>query len=268
LDPVLLAFFDFFIVLLFALAAVLLKAIDGRGFIASFSVGFSILYFGGWSWFIIVAAFFTLGVGFTWYKYSYKKKIGAAQEKGGARNWPNILANGALASLLSIMESFYGGSSFAFMFLGCIAASTSDTVATEVGLLSKKTPRLITNPKIEVKPGTSGGVTAVGFAGSFFSAIVIGILAIALGVGNKGIILLPAVVTSGVLGSAFDSFLGATLQRKAYCRICLKQTEQLKHCGERTFRISGIPFLENNVVNFLSTVSGAVISYTFYLLFM
>jgi uncharacterized protein (TIGR00297 family) len=266
LNQVLLAFFDFFIVLLFALAAVLLKAIDSRGFIASVAVGFSILYGGGWNWFAIVAAFFTLGVGFTWYKYSYKRKIGAAQEKGGARNWPNILANGGLAAVFSMLELVYGGSIFAFLFLGSIATATSDTVATEIGLLSKSRPRLITKPSMRVNPGYSGGVTAYGIMGSFISALIIGILASFLGVGGDKIIVILCSVSSGVLGSLFDSFLGASLQRKSYCRICLKPTEHLKHCGENTIRTSGLFFMDNNVVNLISTLFGSLISYFFFLL--
>ncbi len=267
MDQFILAFLDLFIVVLFALAAVLLRAIDSRGFIASVVVGFSILYGGGWSWFVIVAAFFTLGVGFTWYKYSYKRMIGAAQEKGGARNWPNILANGGLGAVFSIMEYIYGGSIFAFLFLGSIAAATSDTVATELGLLSKKTPRLIIKPREEVKPGSSGGVTIYGFIGSFFSALIIALLAAFLGLAENKLLLLATVVSAGVLGSAFDSFLGATLQRKAYCRICLKPTEHMKHCGERTVRTSGLAFLENNLVNLLSTLFGSLVSLLFFIYF-
>jgi uncharacterized membrane protein len=54
-----------------------------------------------------------------------------------------------------------------------------------------------------------------------------------------------------------DSLIGAAVQRKGYCVICLKPTEALKHCGEWTRPTQGSRYIENNVVNVLSTVAGA-----------
>lgn len=260
LDPFINAMFDLIIVVLFAISAVLLKAIDSKGFLASVAVGFSILYGGGFSWFIIVATFFTLGVGFTWYKYGYKKKLGAAQEKGGARNWPNILANGGSAAFFSILELRFGGGIFAYLFLGSIVAAASDTVATEFGLLSKSLPRLITDLKKQVRPGTSGGVTLQGSFGAFLSSVVIGVIAILLRFPGSYFTIIFASIVSGLGGALFDSILGATLQRQGYCKVCLRETERLKHCGETTVRVSGLPGFDNNIVNFVATLFGSFIS--------
>lgn len=62
----------------------------------------------------------------------------------------------------------------------------------------------------------------------------------------------------GVFGAVFDSVLGATLQRKGYCPVCLRPTEALTHCGEKTVRTGGVPFIENNIVNMLATLAGAL----------
>ena len=105
----LISIIDLGIVVAFALVAIGAKAIDKRGFLASLLVGYPILLGGGWQWFAIVATFFVLGVAFTWYRYEYKKSIGSAQEKGGTRNWPNILANGGVAALLGFAEFLGGG---------------------------------------------------------------------------------------------------------------------------------------------------------------
>jgi len=126
---------DLAVVVAFALAAIGAKAIDRRGFLASLAVGYPIILGGGWRWFVIVATFFVLGVAFTWYRYGYKKSIGSAQEKGGTRNWPNILANGGVASLLGLGELLGGGLLFSVLYVGVISAAASDTVATELGLL-------------------------------------------------------------------------------------------------------------------------------------
>lgn len=245
------------VVIVFALTAISLKAIDGRGFLASVAVGYSILIGGGWPWFIVVAIFFTLSVLFTFYRYEYKKKLGTAQEKGGARNWPNILANGGAASLFALGELFYGGAVFAVLFLGSVATSASDTVATELGLLSHQRPRLLTRLGSPVSPGTSGGVTPLGFFGAALAAFVIGVIALLLRMLPNGLAVVVIALAGGVIGALADSVLGATVQRKGNCVICGMSTEALKHCGEPTHRTDGAPFIENNVVNLLASVVGA-----------
>ncbi len=251
---------DLAIVIAFALTAIWARAIDRRGFLASLLVGYPILLAGGWRWFVIVATFFVLGVAFTWYRYEYKKSIGSAQEKGGTRNWPNILANGGVAALLGLGEFLYGGGLFSILYVGAISAAASDTLATELGLLNRSPPRLVTNLRKKVSPGTSGGVTPLGFAGSLLAAVLIGVVSALLGVAGS----LPAPdvvavsVSGGIVGSLADSVVGGTVQRKSFCVVCGKPSESVVHCGEPTRYISGIRFLDNHVVNVIATVFGAL----------
>jgi len=245
------------VVLAFALAAVLLKTIDSRGFLASATVGFAVMYGGGPTWFVIVAVFFSLGVVFTLYKYGYKHRLGSAQGKGGARNWPHILANGGLASIAAVWNITTPGIVPATVFLGAVSTSAADTVATELGLLSRSKPMLITHPSRVVTPGTSGGVTALGFVGASFASLVMGVMALLLGILPDPYLILPVCMVGGVFGAVSDSLVGASVQRKGYCVVCLKPTEALKHCGERTRATQGKWYIENNIVNVLSTMAGA-----------
>jgi len=252
---------EFFLVVAFAAAAVLLKTIDAQGFLASAVVGFAVIYGGGFPWFVIVAVFFTLGVAFTLYKYGYKRRLGSAQGKGGARNWPHILANGGLASVAAVWNLASPGPIPTAVFLGAISTSAADTVATELGLLSHSQPKLITDPSSAVPPGTSGGVTPLGFVGSLFASLVIGIMALALGVLSDPYLVIPICTIGGTFGAVFDSLLGATIQRKGVCVVCQKPTERLRHCGEKTRTTRGNRYIENNVVNVLSTVAGAAAAF-------
>ena len=251
---------EFFVVVAVALAAVLLKAIDARGFLASAIVGFAVVYGGGLQWFVVVAVFFILGVVFTLYKYGYKRKIGGAQGKGGARNWPHILANGGFASVIAMLNLLIPGSAMGALFLGAISTSAADTVATELGLLSRSQPRLITSPSKIVAPGTSGGVSTLGFAGAGLASLVIGVLAVPLRILPNPYLIIPLCLIGGLFGAVVDSLIGATVQRKGYCLICLKPTEALKHCGEPTVTTRGSPAIENNLVNVMSTVAGGAAS--------
>ncbi|MDG6902502.1 MAG: DUF92 domain-containing protein [Nitrososphaerota archaeon] len=255
--PLVTAVVQFFVVVAVSLAAVLLKTIDARGFLASAAVGFAVMYGGGFQWFTIVAAFFILGVAFTLYKYGYKRKLGGAQGKGGARNWPHILANGGVASIAAVANLFYPSPALAAAFLGAVSAAAADTAATELGLLSKGQPRLITNPSKTVLPGTSGGVSPLGFVGAAFASAVIGALGLILGVLPDHYFLFPICLAGGLVGAVADSLIGASVQRKGHCVVCLKPTESLKHCGEKTRTTKGSPFVENNVVNVAATVAGA-----------
>jgi uncharacterized protein (TIGR00297 family) len=262
LNPVL-AFLEVGIVIAFALVAIAAKALDRRGFLASVFVGVGIFLGGGWTWFVIIACFFVLGVGFTWYEYGHKRSLDGAQEKIGTRNWPNVLANGGLAACFGFAELFTGWSVFAVLYLGAMSAAAADTVGTEVGLLSRVTPRLITHPTESVPPGTSGGVTAAGFFGSTGAALVIGLLAVVLGVikgADAGLVIL-VVLSGGLIASIADSLVGATLQRKGVCTVCGNPSENSRHCDTPVKRRSGIGFIDNNVVNLFATIVGALVSF-------
>ena len=100
--------------------------------------------------------FFVTGSALTRFHYEYKKKLGSAQEKGGTRSWPNAIANGGLSAAIAIAEYFTHQEIFVIAFLTSVAAAMSDTIATEIGLLSKSKPKLITNLSKTVEPGTSG----------------------------------------------------------------------------------------------------------------
>ncbi len=145
----------------------------------------------------------------------------------------------------------------------------SDTIATEIGLLSNSRPRLIINPKKTVVQGTSGAISALGEIAGLASAIGLAglgaLLHVVSGSHFHAAYAFFAVVVAAFLAMNFDSLLGATLQGKNRCKVCGKATENFRHHGEPTISEKGIRFLDNNMVNLIATISAALISVAIYL---
>jgi uncharacterized protein (TIGR00297 family) len=99
------------------------------------------------------------------------------------------------------------------------AAVAADTFSSELGILSKSKPRLITSLTLrQVPPGTNGGVTAAGLGAGLLGSFTIALTsAILLPFCSEFEIRDRAVWTValsfwGLLGSVLDSLLGGLLQ--------------------------------------------------------
>ncbi len=272
------------IVGLFGILSYKIKIVSTSGVIAGAIVGLTVWIFGGWSWFILILTFHLSAGAFTKYKYQRKIREGLAQEKGGARPWPNVMANGGFPTICAALEGLMvllslNGDIFLFGFIGGVTTMCADTIATEVGLLSKTPPRLVTHLRQKVPPGTSGGITILGELGALIGAVLIGGLAWLLaGLGlmrnpfTNALVpftyqLLIAAVTAGMIGCLIDSIFGATIQGIFLCNKCKKITEKAKHCGEKSIHQRGIAFFENNMVNFTSAMIGGLIAMGVYIIF-
>jgi uncharacterized membrane protein len=69
----------------------------------------------------------------------------------------------------------------------------------------------------------------------------------------------------GVLGCNIDSLLGATIQAIYKCPSCGTLMEKkISCCGQPLKHYRGIKFIDNNAVNLLSTMFGAIIPIILY----
>ena len=134
-------------------------------------------------------------------------------EKGTRRDLAQTLANGGAAALLVLAGRAYPASPWFPALVGALATTNADTWATEIGLLSRRAPRLITTGRA-VSPGTSGGVSPLGTGAAAAGAALIGAVAVLgqrLGGARAGW-LLPLGLSAGLGGAFADSLLGATVQ--------------------------------------------------------
>ena len=182
-----------------------------------------------------------------------KQRGSLAQANGARRDAWQVLANGGFATLCILLGPQRGGGGF----LGALSAAGADTWATELGMLARRDPRLITTWR-PVAAGTSGGITPEGLLASCAGALSVGAAWSLLGGGWRG---LPVAVVAGLCGSLTDSLLGATLQALYRCPTCDALTEEPRHrqCGQPAELVRGQAWATNDTINALSTLAGALI---------
>lgn len=185
---------------------------------------------------------------------------GGASGGEGPRTHIQVLANSLVASVLSLLHAYqlhrrkdaliaslsgsetetapgslcfsWGGDLLVIGIIANYASVAADTFSSELGILSRAQPRLITSWNLrKVPPGTNGGVTPLGlFAGLVGSMIIVAAAMFFLPLCNDSTagrlggglagwtddqrrILMAGLAVWGTLGSLLDSFLGGIFQR-------------------------------------------------------
>ena len=260
---------DLVIALLFSLIVVALfywrGSLSRSGAAGALIVGTLIFGFGGVAWGVLLALFFISSSLLSHFREEEKKAAAEKFDKGHRRDIGQVMANGGLGSLIAVLSALAPSPVWYPMFIGAMATVTADTWATELGTLARNPPRLITSGR-PVEVGTSGGVSPLGTAVSLAGGAVIGLTAALLpGELAPGIALLAGAL-GGLVGSLFDSLLGATVQQIYYCDVCQKDTERKLHkCGHETRPLRGWSWLNNDLVNLLASLVGGLVAATVWL---
>jgi uncharacterized protein (TIGR00297 family) len=242
------------------------KSLDNSGAAVGWTVAFSqmIVHVG---LFCSLATFFVTSSVLTKFKSAVKAKIEDEHKEGGQRNWVQVLCNGGVNLLYALLYMYYmdkrgymsgeeedGVGAWLIVASMCsFACCNGDTWASEVGpVLSRGNPYLITTWE-EVPKGTNGGVSIVGTVASAVGGLVV---AVAFAISSQSSF--PAFLElsllgllSGLLGSALDSLLGATVQFSGWDS---EKNRVVNSPGKNVKRISGIDLLDNHLVNLTSSV--------------
>jgi uncharacterized protein (TIGR00297 family) len=217
-------------------AAYAARTVNRSGVIAGFLVGFLIYAFLDWRGYLLLMAFFVIGSAAT--KLGYRKKAAEklAQEDKGRRGARHALANAGVATACALFAAMTPYPVlFALAFAGAFATAAADTSSSEIGQLLGRRTYLATTFR-PVPRGTEGAVSLEGTTAGILASLVIAALGAALGLFPwKGV---AVVVFAAFVGTTFESVVGAALEKRR--------------------------LLDNEALNFLNTLVGALVAAAFY----
>jgi uncharacterized protein (TIGR00297 family) len=232
------------------------------GSVATFLLATIIYGVGGWKWTTPILTFFIISSLLSKYGKARKKKFEIIFDKTDKRDAGQVAANGGVAGIIIILWHFYPHRvELYYFYIASIAAVTADTWGTEIGTLWKGKPRSIITMK-KVEPGTSGGVSLQGTLGALIGAFIVTVSAVVINNSDFSIQLIAAIVISGLIGSLIDSLIGATIQAQ-YQVSGGKLTEKTAVNGVKTTLVRGIGWIDNDVVNWVCALSGAIVMFLY-----
>jgi uncharacterized protein (TIGR00297 family) len=219
------------------LAAVAYKArtVDASGVVGGFLVGFTIWAFLDWQGFLLLLAFFVIGSACTKLGYKRKAAQNLAQEKGGRRGARHAFANAGVATACALFAALTDYPVlFGLAFAASFATAAADTASSEIGQLLGRRTFLITTFRPGAR-GTEGAVSLEGTLAGIAASLVIAALGALLGLYPwLGV---PAIVVAAFVGTTFESVVGAALEKRQ--------------------------LLDNEALNFLNTLVGALVAVVF-----
>jgi uncharacterized protein (TIGR00297 family) len=192
--------------------------LTASGSITAFVLGMMIGGFGSIGWLLILVFFTVFGFIVTRYRIKEKTEMGLQEGKKGERTHRNVLANAFVPAIVAILAwalQMQHEAIPAIVYLSSISVAASDTVASEMGILSSKV-RLITTME-RVEPGTDGGISTYGTAWAFMGAVgasIFGWIVLFPDDLLNPLVLVPIII--GFIGCNIDSLVGATLERGGY----------------------------------------------------
>ncbi|KAK9350848.1 integral membrane protein DUF92-domain-containing protein [Lipomyces doorenjongii] len=236
------------------------KSLTPRGIFAAVIVGL-IHAIHPWSIFtVLLFTFFITSTAFTKVKVNIKRTLTAGGGEG-PRNEIQVMANSLPATILILIHFFtkttkcWNSDVLTVGIIAQYAAVTADTWSSELGILSKQSPILITTLH-KCPPGTNGGVSQTGLTAALGGGAIIGVIAAiftpfchtwSIAARLK---LVVAITIAGFVGSIVDSLLGAVLQQSVVNdRGKIIEVEGGKKMVLKGKVVSGSNILSNNQVN-------------------
>ncbi len=197
------------------------------------------------------------------HQISYGRKV---ETKEGARDWSQVFANGLMAAIASLWYLFSSNEVALVMFGASIAEAFSDTLAGEMGRISRSRPVSIITFR-PVDSGMSGGVTAFGTMSGFAASAFIATLWALLFKNPHTQAGASFICLAGFAGCIIDSLLGALVQVLYKDKEGNWSEKPFDKDGNSNSYIHGIKWMDNDMVNFVSNTFACVFATGLYLIF-
>ena len=263
--------YGFAVAFVFGILAYLLRLISLSGMIGGAIFGTIIYGCTGWQGFSIPLVFFIIGSLCTKHGYKKKAEMGIAQEEGGKRGAKHALANILAGTIFAViffalniifpmnntgnLTVFLLSLSLITAMAGSFATAAADTGSSEIGQVYGKTP---INPLTfqKVAPGTEGAISIEGTLFGIFASVIVALTAL----------------FTGLFGNTFTPFVeAADLQVAPVATILMAVSVVigafLGNVIESLIGVLGGKNINNEVLNFLNTLIGGLISGLIYFAF-
>ncbi|MDF9797007.1 uncharacterized protein (TIGR00297 family) [Catalinimonas alkaloidigena] len=227
------------IVVILVALSVLSKKITVRGALLGGFITFLLWSAFGLIGLATIVVFFIFGTAASIWKKNEKKKYKLEQQNEGKRDYHNVVGNGGVAGLLSLLTFYYKEPTLllTLMAIASFAAALSDTFSSEFGnIYGRKFINVLT-----LKTGSRGQDGVISLEGSVFGFIGSLLIAMIFYLFYRKFSLATIILLSGISGNFIDSILGTSLQKRGW--------------------------LNNHSVNFLSIMLASLFALLLYYLF-
>jgi len=187
--------------------------LNRKGSVMSFVLGLLVCFSSGLYWLLLLIFFVLICYIATIAKKEEKiKRHWSVKESIRGEN--NVVANGIVPIVIAVL-SFLNRPAMGLCYITAIAAASSDTFASEIGILSDDVYLITTIKKTRV--GTDGGVSPLGEAAALLGAFIMALLGWLLVFQLDPAYAFRALfypTVFGFLGCQIDSLLGAVFERR------------------------------------------------------
>ena len=211
------------------------KLLTPLGYLNAWLLGVIVWITVSWQGYVVVLFYLFVGSAVTKIGMAEKEAAGIAEKRSGMRGPENVWGSALTATICALGTLLVDAPFKELLILGYVASfatKLSDTTASEVGKAYGKSTFLITTLK-PVPRGTEGAVSLEGTVAGMIASIAIAIVGYGVGMINLWGVLWC--VVAAFVATNIESLIGATLQER-------------------------IPWLTNEVVNFINTTIGALVA--------
>ena len=210
---------SFALVLILMIISRLRHILNEEGTWAAAVLGLGVAIAGHWSWLVILLSFLGSGFAATRWKYGEKVEKGLHEGAEGERGWTNVVANGGVPLLVSIIAAVKGDWETMFpVFAAAVAVAASDTFASEFGCLDERVYMITTMKRCE--QGINGGFSPTGQLAAIIGGLLIAIISLGFGTmfGAEAVAspaeFILGITLNGFIGCQIDSVFGAVLENR------------------------------------------------------